>query len=677
MTSPTLNRIARWLLWFTVAVFVLYLVIYVVYAAALFQFPYDYDQGEGFELNDSLLFLQGQWPYRSNEVFPFYASNYPPLFHWLVMPLFAIFGPTLTAGRVLSFAVTLLIAFLVGRVVYTQTRNKPIAAISGLMVLASNFIYHVGPLYRQHMTMVLFELLAVIFISHGDDPKRGQWSIVLSMLALLAAGYTKQLSAATAAAVLFFLFLRAPRKAILAGMGLAIVAGGIFLLIDAATGHQWFINTLTANANAYDYRQAIDLYRQFFTLHFFTVALAIGYSFYQLYWDRLSAYTIWFGFALINSALAGKWGAGESYFATAIVASCILSGFAVVKLLHWAEHPERNAARFSQHAVEGREAVNKGGDVRQPHPSTATRTLREREFTLRMLHVLIPLAIPLLYLAQAYSLRHLPTAGPIFGPLADLVGVGRGASVYAGYPYYDSIGYTQAGHLPTAEDIAAGDRMVSLIKAAGKPALTEEAMLALRADQPVVTNPTQLLNLWNNHALDPTELIASIDRQDFGLIVFRAQFYPPPVLQAIGARYEPIDDIVMNGFQYRILAPRQDYGAGCDEARFYGLIAQLNSIAPRGAFRVTDRDTTPAGWNGPAGVSELEYRAGDQAAASRPAYRLWIAPLNWKGQPPADNLGAARLGRNACFQFFDKIETVDIAWPSARGDVMKTLGIKP
>ena len=199
MKQDTLRRIARWLLYFTVAVFVLYLVIYVAYAVALFRFPYDYDQGEGFELNDSLLFLQGQWPYRSNEVFPFYASNYPPLFHWIVLPLFAIFGPTLTAGRVLSFAVTLLIAFLVGRVVYTETRDKPIAAISGLMVLASNFIYHVGPLYRQHMTMVLFELLAVIFISRYDDPKRGKWFILLSLVMLLAAGYTKQLSAATAA----------------------------------------------------------------------------------------------------------------------------------------------------------------------------------------------------------------------------------------------------------------------------------------------------------------------------------------------------------------------------------------------------------------------------------------------------------------------------------------------
>jgi 4-amino-4-deoxy-L-arabinose transferase-like glycosyltransferase len=207
----------RWLLNFTVAVLCCTSSFTSLYIYGLvFQFPYDYDQGEGFELNDSLLFLQGQWPYRSNEVYPFYASNYPPLFldgHAAV----SIFGPTLTAGRVLSFAVTLLIAFLVGRVVHTQTRNKPIAAISGLMVVASNFIYHVGPLYRQHMTMVLFELLAVIAISKHDDPKRGKWYIVLSMLAL-AAGYTKQLSAATAAAVLFF-FLRAPKKAIVAGLG--------------------------------------------------------------------------------------------------------------------------------------------------------------------------------------------------------------------------------------------------------------------------------------------------------------------------------------------------------------------------------------------------------------------------------------------------------------------------
>ncbi len=210
-----------------------------------------------------------------------------------------------------------------------------------------------------------------------------------------------------------------------------------------------------------------------------------------------------------------------------------------------------------------------------------------------------------------------------------------------------------------------------MIKATGKPAFTEEAMLALRADQPVVTNPTQLLNLWNKNALDPTELIASIDRQDYGLVVLRAQFYPPPVLQAIGARYEPIDDIMMNGFQYRILAPRQDYGAGCDEARFYGLISQLNSIAPHGVLprdrsgHHADRLEWAAGCFG-TGISHRR-----SVRSREPTYRLWIAPLNWQGQPPADGTGATRLGQNACFQFFDKIEDTDFAWPTAREDVRR------
>jgi hypothetical protein len=76
-------------------------------------------------------------------------------------------------------------------------------------------------------------------------------------------------------------------------------------------------------------------------------------------------------------------------------------------------------------------------------------------------------------------------------------------------------------------------------------------------------------------------------------------------------------------------------------------------------------------------VSELEYRAGDQSASRGPYYRLWIAPLNWPGQPPVDGSGATRLGQSACFQFFDKIEDTDFVWPSAREDVRQALGIKP
>ena len=67
--------------------------VFILYTINLAQFPYDYDQGEGFELNDTVLLSQGQWPYRDNAVYPFYASNYPPLYHILLVPFVWLFGP--------------------------------------------------------------------------------------------------------------------------------------------------------------------------------------------------------------------------------------------------------------------------------------------------------------------------------------------------------------------------------------------------------------------------------------------------------------------------------------------------------------------------------------------------------------------------------------------------------
>jgi hypothetical protein len=80
-------------------------------------------------------------------------------------------------------------------------------------------------------------------------------------------------------------------------------------------------------------------------------------------------------------------------------------------------------------------------------------------------------------------------------------------------------------------------------------------MFSILAGEPVVTNPTQLLNLYNNNLLDTTDIIARINRQEFGVVIFRAQFYPPPVLQAIGQNYQPVDSFCMNGFDYYVLWP--------------------------------------------------------------------------------------------------------------------------
>ena len=527
-----LKSLGTALLILTVLIYLGYLVVYVAYAADLFHWPFDYDQGEGFELYDAILYSQGEWPYQDNSVYPFYASNYPPLFHLLIIPLLPIFGPRLIAGRLVSFAATLITSATIFVVLRRKVKGWFIPLISSLAYLASNYVYQIGPLCRMHMTMVMFETLAIAFIAEFEHPRHGKRSLLLGLLMLLCAGYTKQMAVFTVAAALSYVLLRDIKKAIVAGAVLAAVAGAIFWLLNVATGGQWWINIIQANVNTFDYRQTVFLFGQWFRLHTLFILLALAYLAYELFWDRLSAYSLWFLFSLGAGALSGKWGAGFGYFTTAIAAACLVSGLALGRLRNRDWRPVLSAA----------EGLEVGG-----------------RNTKHVIRALLAVLIPLLYLLQAPRMLHLPTSGSVFGPLARALGVDDALikGDCATFNYHDAMGYTQLGHLLTADDYAAGEQILDYVRTADGPVLSEEAMFSLLAGQPVVTNPTQLLNLYNNGLLDTTEIVERINRQEFGLIIFRAQFYPHPVLNAIGQNYQPVEHLCMNGFYYHILWPHR------------------------------------------------------------------------------------------------------------------------
>lgn len=511
----TAHRLGRALAVLVLLVYVGYLIIYLLYAGALFRWPFDYDQGEGFELHDALLYAHGEWPYRDNAVYPFYASNYPPLFHLLIVPLFALFGPQLVAGRVLSFVATLLTGGVIFAVLRREVGGWWLPALSGLAFWASNYVYQIGPLCRLHTTMVLFELLAIVCIANFEESEHGRRNLIWGLVFLLCAGYTKQLAVFTVLAALAYIFLRDIKKALLAGTALALAAGLIFWLLNTATAGQWWVNIIQANVNSFDYLMTISLLKQWFRLHPLLILLALGYLIYELFWSRLSAYTLWFFFSLATGALSGKWGAGPGYFLTSIAAAALLSGLAVGRL---------------QQLVARRGGWTAAG---------------------------FALLLPLCYLMQSVLLLHLPTSGPFWTPVARVLGVDKAvmAGQCADFAYYDSIGYTQLGHLPTAADYAAGAEIMRYVRAANGPVLSEEAMFSLLADKEVVTNPTQLRNLYENDLLDVTSLAERIYQQEFELIILRAQFYPDPILGAIWFSYAPVDEICMNGFLYRLLQP--------------------------------------------------------------------------------------------------------------------------
>jgi hypothetical protein len=526
--TPTLSRIFRGLgaalALLAVLVYVGYLIVYVVYAVDLFHWPFDYDQGEGFELYDAILYSQGEWPYRDNAAYPFYASNYPPLFHLLIVALFPVLGQGVIAGRIVSFTATLVIGGVILVVVRRKVGGWLIPLMSGLAFFASNYVYQIGPLCRMHLTMVMFETLAIAFIAEFEHPRHGRRNLILGLLMLLCAGYTKQMAVFTVVAALSYVFLRDVKRAIAAGVVLLAVTGTIFWLLNVSTEGQWWVNTIQANVNEFDYRQTVFLFGQWFQLHTVFVLLAAGYLVYELFWDRLSAYSLWFFFSLGAGALSGKWGAGFGYFTTAVAAACLTSGLALGRLRKVGCRPK----------IAGRRVQVAGP-------------------------ALLAILVPVLYLLQAPRMLHIPTIGPVLGSLARVLGVDdaliEGDCIT--FQYHDTMGYTQLGHLLTADDYAVGEEILNYVRTADGPALSEEAMFSLLADEPVVTNPTQLLNLYKNNLLDTTEIVERINRQEFGVVIFRAQFYPQPVLEAIGQNYQPVEHLCMNGFYYHILWPHR------------------------------------------------------------------------------------------------------------------------
>jgi hypothetical protein len=500
------------LLWIIVlCVFIGYLIVFFIYAIDLFKWPYDYDQGESFELYDAVLHSQGQWPYRDSSVFPFYSSNYPPLFHLVNVLLFPIFGATLLSGRILSFSITILTAILIGLTVYRRTGGILLPLISGLGYTASNFVYHIGPLCRQHLFMVLLETLSVYFIAGVNHPKHGKRNLLLGLACLFLAGYTKQLAVFTAAAIYSFLLLLNPKRAV----GLLLIFGAIFglvfALITVATNGYWWVNTISANVNEYLIPQLIGLVRTWFRIHPVYIICAVIMVGYELYYNHLSVYSLWFIFSLGTGLMSGKWGAGEAYWITSVAAAIILTGFAL-------------------------------GRIQQ--------LIGERHVALAICRILIPLFLML----QAVRMLHIPTQGPVFSNIAQILKVTE-TSAYADYPYYDTVGYSQVGHLMLPRDYDGGKIIMDYVNQADGLVLSEEAAFTMLAGKQVISNPTQLLNLYNNGLLDTTKLDEMIQQRRFDLIIMRAQFYPPPTLSAIGQNYGTVEYVPMNGFNYIVMKP--------------------------------------------------------------------------------------------------------------------------
>jgi hypothetical protein len=310
-----------------VGVLYFYLLVYVSHAANLAAYPYDLDQGEAYDVNSGWLLARGQPIYTDNARFPYYSSNYPPVYSALLATIVAQAGPSLAAGRLLSAGAALLSAVVIAAVVGWRTGDGPAALTAGLLFTASTYVFHTTPLARVNALALLFALTGLACcLGRGWGWRAGV--VVFFLLAL----YTKQTTVDAVAAGLLALALRDLKGSIVVALVIGFVGGIALLLLDTVHVGAFWLNVVVGNVNPFDTKQAVDYYRNFLEIHFVVVALATVQLIRSVRSREVGPFELYWLLSMVLAVSVGKWGAGESYFLAPIAASAVLAGQAVAQL---------------------------------------------------------------------------------------------------------------------------------------------------------------------------------------------------------------------------------------------------------------------------------------------------------------------------------------------------------
>jgi hypothetical protein len=258
----------------------------------------------------------------------------------------------------------------------------------------------------------------------------------------------------------------------------------------------FWLNVVAGNANPFDGAQLAAYLSNFSVLHCVLLALALAEAVRLVRQRHWSPWLVYLPVAGLASLSVGKWGAGESYFLSAIAAMCVLSGAWIGRVL--------------------------------AEPGWGTLS---RSWSVRKLGLGVALLVQCLLLAHAglsATVSWLPDRGP------------QGAML---------------GQAPTLAATLAGEQIVAAIRRAPGPALAEDPSFAVVAGQPIVGNATQLHNLYLAGLWDPTPLVAELRAHRYGIVVLDAELYPEPVLSAIGQNYFLERTVQVNGATYHLFVP--------------------------------------------------------------------------------------------------------------------------
>jgi hypothetical protein len=109
---------------------------------------------------------------------------------------------------------------------------------------------------------------------------------------------------------------------------------------------------------------------------------------------------------------------------------------------------------------------------------------------------------------------------------------------------------------PTQADLLAGQQVQRFVEESGGPVLSEGAGFVLPTRGPVLGNPMLVRGLYAQGLYDGGGLQAALESRRVRGVILLGEWYPSPILQAIGNNYEVARRETVAGSVYKLLRPR-------------------------------------------------------------------------------------------------------------------------
>lgn len=306
---------------------IIYSFFYLIQALTVIVYPYQVSYPEGFILNQAKLICEGKNIYKNIDHYPFIIANYPPIYLLICAGFIKLFGISFFGGRLVTFLATILIVFLIYKILFKKTTRNT-AIFCALLFIASSYTFKDTPLMRVDMTGLFLSLFGLYLVIDTQKDLKLCYSIPF----FLAALYTKPTFFTAPFALAIHLLLSERKKAIIFIFSMVISYLLLFFILNHFTAGEFYRHTILYNLNIFELKQAAKYYIHFLQTHAILFLFSLIFLFSPSASRECFFWKLYFIISTIVAVTVGKVGANTNYFCELIALTCILTGLAIEKL---------------------------------------------------------------------------------------------------------------------------------------------------------------------------------------------------------------------------------------------------------------------------------------------------------------------------------------------------------